>query len=185
MTKIKIKDVEPIRATKSKIHLAELKNPLLVSCIMPTYNRRLFVHKAIEYFLRQDYPKRELVIVDDGEDSIRDLVPNDSCIRYICNNNKSPVGAKRNLACKEANGKIILHWDDDDWMAHWRISYQVKALLKEHADICGLEKIIFYDPKDRQSWFYLYPGRGKPWVYGGSLCYTKKILGKTSFSRNR
>jgi glycosyltransferase involved in cell wall biosynthesis len=181
MTRIKIKDIEPIGRAGPKISFGEFKNPPLVSCIMPTYNRRLFVQKAIEYFLRQDYPKRELVIVDDGEDSIRDLVPNDSCIKYIGHNNKSTLGVKRNLACEEANGKIILHWDDDDWMAQGRISYQVKTLLKEHADICGLKKIIFYNPKNRQSWFYLYPERGTPWVCGGTLCYTKKYWGRHPF----
>ena len=31
----------------------------LVSCIMPTYNRRALVPQAIEYFLRQDYPRRD------------------------------------------------------------------------------------------------------------------------------
>ena len=54
----------------------------LVSCVMPTCNRRRFVSQAIWYFLRQDYPSRELVIVDDGEDSIADLVPDDERIHY-------------------------------------------------------------------------------------------------------
>jgi hypothetical protein len=40
----------------------------LVSCIMPTNNRRTFVPKAIEFFLRQDYPNRQLIIIDDGSD---------------------------------------------------------------------------------------------------------------------
>ena len=26
------------------------------------------------------------------------------------------LGEKRNLACQEAQGSIIIHWDDDDWM---------------------------------------------------------------------
>lgn len=181
MAKIKIKDIEPTGIRKSKINFSGLKDLPRASCIMPTYNRRTFIGKAIEYFLRQDYPKRELVIVDDGEDSVRDLVPKNPHIRYIYLNKKTPVGAKRNLACEEAKSNIILHWDDDDWIAHWRISYQVRTLLKEHADICGLEKIIFYDAKDRQSWLYLYPQRGKPWVYGGTLCYTKKYWEKNPF----
>jgi len=35
----------------------------LVSCIMPTANRRAFVPHAIRYFLRQDYAQRELVVL--------------------------------------------------------------------------------------------------------------------------
>ena len=45
----------------------------LVSCIMPTADRRRFVPQAIRNFLAQDYAERELVILDDGADSIADL----------------------------------------------------------------------------------------------------------------
>ena len=53
----------------------------LVSCIMPTYNRREFVPRAIRYFLRQDYANKELIIIDDGTDAIKDLVSDDERIR--------------------------------------------------------------------------------------------------------
>src|SRR5215510_16345784 len=110
---------------------SEISNLPLVSAIMPTHNRRPFVPKAIEYFLRQDYPQRELIILDDGTDPIVDLAPNDQRIRYFRQNQKRNIGAKRNLTCEEARGEIIIHWDDDDWMADWRISYQVTSLLRE------------------------------------------------------
>ena len=145
----------------------------LVSCIMPTYNRRSFVPKAIAYFLRQDYAQRELIIVDDGTDPISDIVPQDQRIRYIRQEPKSTLGAKRNLACKEAKGEIIVHWDDDDWMAPGRLSYQVTSLLKEQADLCGLNTVLFYDPRAERAWQYMYPKGDRPWVAGGTLCYTK------------
>jgi glycosyltransferase involved in cell wall biosynthesis len=53
----------------------------LVSCIMPTFNRRPFVPQAIRYFLAQDYPEKEFIIVDDGADSVADLVPDDPRVR--------------------------------------------------------------------------------------------------------
>jgi len=43
-----------------------------ISCIMPTYNRREFIPQALKYFERQDYPNKELIIVDDGTDTIAD-----------------------------------------------------------------------------------------------------------------
>lgn len=153
----------------------------LVSCIMPTYNRRLFVAQAIEYFLRQDYPNRELIIVDDGTDPINDLIPDDPYIRYLHLDEKHTIGTKRNLACNEAKGDIIVHWDDDDWMAPWRLNYQVEGLLSEQADICGLDSILFYDAKHDQAWEYIYPGGGKAWVYGGTLCYTKALWYRNPF----
>jgi glycosyltransferase involved in cell wall biosynthesis len=145
----------------------------LVSCIMPTYNRRPFVPQAIAYFLRQDYARRELIIVDDGTDPINDLVPQDQRIRYIRQEHKHTVGAKRNLACKEAKGEIIVHWDDDDWMAPGRLRYQVASLLREQADLCGLNTVLFYDPRAERAWQYIYPTGDRPWVAGGTLCYTR------------
>jgi len=38
----------------------------LISCIMPTRDRRAFALQAVRYFLRQDYPQVELIIVDDS-----------------------------------------------------------------------------------------------------------------------
>ena len=54
-----------------------------VTCIMPTADRRAFVPRAIELFLRQDYPRAELLILDDGADAIEDLVPVCDRIRYV------------------------------------------------------------------------------------------------------
>src|SRR5262245_11132852 len=85
----------------------------LVSCIMPTNNRRRFASAALDYFLRQAYPNRELVIVDDGLDPIADLIPDDARIRYFNIAQRSTIGSKRNFACREAKGDIIVHWDDD------------------------------------------------------------------------
>src|ERR1700730_5261279 len=87
----------------------------LVSCIMPTYNRRPIIPHAIDYFLRQTYAHRELIILDDGTDAIEDLVPSDRRIRYERLPKKITFGAKLNLGCELAKGELIAHFDDDDW----------------------------------------------------------------------
>ena len=152
-----------------------------VSCIMPTYNRRPFVSQAITYFLRQDYPDCELIIIDDGTDPVGDIVPTDPRVRYLRLESKKTIGAKRNLACREAKGEIIVHWDDDDWMASWRLKYQVENLQKEQADICGLDAVLFFDPGANQSWQYIYPKGSRPWLAGGTLCYAKTFWSKNPF----
>jgi glycosyltransferase involved in cell wall biosynthesis len=160
---------------------SEIDDLPLVSCIMPTHNRPHFVAMAIEYFLRQDYSHRELLILDDGTDPIEDLIPDDRRIRYFRQNHKSMVGAKRNHACEEARGEIIIHWDDDDWIADWRLSYQVKHLLREQADLCGLDRLLFCNPGSGQAWQYVYPRGSMPWVAGGTLCYTKAFWKRNPF----
>jgi glycosyltransferase involved in cell wall biosynthesis len=149
---------------------------------MPTADRRLFVSQAIQYFLQQDYPNRELIIVDDGADAVADMIPPTSQIRYIRLPNRYTIGAKRNLACQEAAGTIIVHWDDDDWMAPWRLRYQVNNLCSVQADICGLAKILYYDPRAERAWQYVYPPGGRPWVAGNTLCYTKALWQRNPFS---
>src|SRR5689334_12979542 len=119
---------------------------LYISCIMPTYNRREYIPRAIQYFLRQDYANRELIIVDDGSDPISDLIPPDPSIRYIRLDTRHSIGAKRNMACEAARGEVIAHWDDDDWHAPHRLRYQAEALGNADKALCGLTKLLFYEP---------------------------------------
>jgi glycosyltransferase involved in cell wall biosynthesis len=153
----------------------------LVSCIMPTRNRRNFVPQAIHCFLRQDYANKELLIVDDGDDPVADLIPLVPQIRYIGRIEKMSLGAKRNLACRQARGSLIAHWDDDDWMARHRLSYQVNALVEKQADLCGLKEVVFYRPDSDQAWLYVYPNDGQPWLAGGTLCYTRAYWRRNPF----
>ena len=37
--------------------------PQLVSCVMPTRDHRPFVAQSIWYFARQDYPSKELIVL--------------------------------------------------------------------------------------------------------------------------
>jgi glycosyltransferase involved in cell wall biosynthesis len=111
---------------------------------MPTADRRHFVPRAIYCFLEQDYPQKELVIVDDGADSVRGLVPNDRRIRYFRTETRKLVGAKRNFACREVRGEVIVHWDDDDWSASWRLSYQVEQLQESQPNPCDVDRRSIY-----------------------------------------
>jgi glycosyltransferase involved in cell wall biosynthesis len=148
---------------------------------MPTADRRAFVGQAIRYFMRQDYPNRELIVIDDGADAVADLMPAGAMIRYIRLPTRQSVGAKRNLACEEARGEIVVHFDDDDWSAPWRLSYQVTSLVREEADICGLSRVFYYDPWRRQAWQYVYPESARAWVAGNTLCYPKAVWHRSPF----
>ena len=152
----------------------------LVSCIMPTANRRAFVPRAIRCFLDQDYPNRELIVIDDGQDGIADLIPRSDLIRYRRLDARASIGAKRNMACEMARGETIAHWDDDDWMAPQWLRSQMSTLTAQEADVCGLDKVFFYAPDTRQGWRYVYDG-AQPWVCGGTLCYTKDLWRRIRF----
>ena len=153
----------------------------LVSCIMPTADRRPFVPLAIACFLRQDYPRRELVVLDDGADPVADLMPDDERVRYARIPAGLSLGEKRNRACALAAGALIAHWDDDDWHAPGRLSYQVALLAARGAPLCGAPRLFFYSPAAGQAWLYAYPNPLRPWLAGGTLCYTRALWSASPF----
>ncbi|ADW69479.1 glycosyltransferase [Granulicella tundricola] len=152
----------------------------LASCIMPTAERRAFVPRAIAHFLAQDYAPRELIVIDDGTDSIRDLIPNDERIRYVRLSAKSTIGAKRNHACRLAAGPYILHWDDDDWYPSDRIRRQVAALQLPDVEACGSSELYYFEPKTEMAYRYHYRGGDSP-VWFGGLAYLRSAWERHPF----
>jgi predicted O-methyltransferase YrrM len=146
--------------------------PPRLSAIMPTADRRGFVAGAVGAFLGQSLTSVELLILDDGADSAADLVPSHPRIRYLREEQRRTLGAKRNRLCEMARGKVIVHWDDDDWHAPDRLERQLAALQASGTDICGVDRVIFLAVDGSAAWDYAYGGAG-PWVAGGSLCYRR------------
>jgi glycosyltransferase involved in cell wall biosynthesis len=149
-----------------------------VSCIMPTRNRRHFVGQAIAYFLRQDYERRELVVVDDGEDAVEDLMPDDERVRYVRLSKRHSLGAKRNIACAHSRGSLIAHWDDDDWMAGDRLTMQVAALDEANADICGAHDLLYYRIDAGTAWRYRSP---EGWLSPCTLLFRRRLWEETPY----
>lgn len=139
---------------------------------MPTADRRRFVPGAIAAFLAQTRDDAELLILDDGADAVADLVPAHSRIRYRHDPVRRTTGDKRNRLCAKAAGRIIVHWDDDDWHAPDRLDRQVAALATSGAAIVGLDRVAFLADDGSAAWDYVWRGAGR-WVYGASLAYAR------------
>ncbi len=149
---------------------------------MPTCNRRRFVPHAIRYFMRQDYFEKELIILDDGTDSVEELIPPAKNIRYFRLSEKITLGAKLNMGCRYARGKIIANWDDDDWYDSRRLTYQIEQLLNSQAKVCGINRLLYYNLNDEKALQYIYPPNQRPWLLGSSLCYYKEHWKKNQFA---
>ena len=152
----------------------------LVSCIMPTRNRREFVPKAIEYFLRQTYPNKQLVIGEDAGDPIPDdvLCVHGNVWAQICHKGLT-LGAKRNVLVEACCDSLIAHWDDDDWYGPERLQLQVDAMQAQHADVCGLDSPLFYDLRTGKAYRYHCPIR--PYLYSATLMYTREYWARSPF----
>jgi glycosyltransferase involved in cell wall biosynthesis len=76
------------KADNSRNNLSN--NLPFVSVCTPTFNRRPFIETMIACFDSQDYPKdkMEWIIIDDGTDSVEDLVTSHPNVKYFRYNNK-------------------------------------------------------------------------------------------------
>jgi glycosyltransferase involved in cell wall biosynthesis/GT2 family glycosyltransferase len=167
-------------AARSSAAGVALPQAPLVSCLMPTRDRRSFVARAVEYFLRQDYEARELVVLDDGDDRVADLMPADPRVRYVALDERLVLGEKRNRACELARGELLVHWDDDDWHAPHRLSYQVAELEQHGAALCGTPKVLYLEPAARRGWLYESPQTQRRWISG--LCYRRSLWQENRFA---
>lgn len=90
-----------------------------VSALIPTYNRRDYVLRAIESVLSQSVLPDEVIVVDDGskDDTVEQVQARfGSKVRLVRQENRGVSGA-RLRAIKEARGEWIAFLDsDDEWM---------------------------------------------------------------------
>lgn len=105
-----------------------------VSICTPTFNRRPFIHNMFDIFHNQDYPKNriEWIIVDDGTDSIEDLIQSSKInqIKYFRVQDKMSLGKKRNYmhSLISPKSEYVIYFDDDDWYPHDHISHAIESL---------------------------------------------------------
>ena len=83
------------------------------------------------------------------------------------------------FACGLACGTLIAHWDDDDWHHPRRLSIQVEALARSHAQLCGSDSLRFYDSQNAAAW--LYRSANTQWLCGGTLMYHRVVVRTCAF----
>ena len=134
-----IKQLEPIL----DIYEDELPK---VSIITPTYNKRKFFKLALRNFEKTDYPKDKIewIIVDDGEDKIKDLIPKKNNIIYIETEKKS-IGEKRNIACEKAQGEFIVCMDDDDYYVPQSVKFRIGNLIHLNKNVVACSSLGLLD----------------------------------------
>jgi glycosyltransferase involved in cell wall biosynthesis len=107
-----------------------MNNPIdmLVSVIIPTYNRAHFLKRAIQSVLDQTYIKWELIVVDNHSDDETDTVMSlfkDHRITYLKIHNNGVISNSRNLGVQVAKGELIAFLDSDDWWDSNKLEMQV------------------------------------------------------------
>ena len=117
-----------------------------VTIIIPTFNRRFYLERAIRSVMGQTYRRFQLIIVDDGSDdgtekfvqTLKELKQ----VRYLRLTHSGLPGKVRNEGARLATGEYLAFLDSDDLWKPEKLARQV-AFFQEHPElrICHTREI--------------------------------------------
>lgn len=154
----------------------------LVSIIMPAYNAQRYIGEAIRSVLEQDYPRLELIVVDDGstDQTAHEARAFGERVRVLEKTNGGAAAA-RNHGMLVAQGELIAFLDADDIWLPGKLSAQVGFLIKHPEVGMVTSNFLVWCPELDGSFSQppmptLDPdaddivGQHSGWIYGELLC---------------
>jgi glycosyltransferase involved in cell wall biosynthesis len=114
--------------------MAQLSEHLLVSVVIPAFNRAKLINIPLKSVLNQSHQELEILVIDDGSTDDTESVVRaigDPRVTYIrCQDNQGGATA-RNRGIDAAQGTYIAFLDSDDaWVPH-KIETQLNDLLEQ------------------------------------------------------
>jgi glycosyltransferase involved in cell wall biosynthesis len=123
---------------------------LLVSGLCVTANRPAFLERAVAWWRAQEWPRKELVIVDGSRRELRLDFSAAADVRHVVLEPDLEMGAKHNRAIAEAQGEILAYHDDDDWYHPRRLIKQLEPIAMGLATVTGIPRdLTVYTPGAR------------------------------------
>lgn len=128
------------------------KNPL-VSIVIPTYNRRDLLKKAIESAANQFYKNLEIIIADDNSDDgteelCREHAAKDSRIKYFRHNENIGTVANSNFAATQITGEYWTSLNDDNRLSRNYIEECLSFMLQNPDYSIVFPLIKMFDQND-------------------------------------
>ena len=104
---------------------------MTITCLMPTYNRATgamhLLEEAVESFLRQDCPDKELIICNDTPgQTLRCDAP--GVVVLNTGRRFRTLSDKIQYMIDHSTGTYLCRWDDDDIHLPHRLSYSFRRL---------------------------------------------------------
>ncbi len=119
----------------------------LVTVLTPVKDRREFLPTLVAQFLEQDYPEKELVIVNSGAPIAVHAHANVRVIDF-----PGTIGAALNEGIRQARGEYCIRFDDDDWQASDRIARQVAVHRLTGKAVVGLSSFHLWRAGESFGW---------------------------------
>lgn len=131
---------------------------MLISVIIPTYNRSKLLLECVYSILDQSYNNLEVIIVSDGStddtEELISLIKDDRIVFKQLKKNYGYPAKARNEGVKIAKGEFIAFCDDDDLWEKNKIFEQVELLNRGYTFIFSNFKFL-NDKKSILKTFYL------------------------------
>ncbi|MGB7977987.1 MAG: glycosyltransferase family A protein [Chlamydiales bacterium] len=104
-----------------------------ISVVIPVWNGAAYLAEAIQCALDQDYPYKEVIVVNDGStDRSEEVIETfEGRIQHVYQENKG-LGASRNRGVQLSTGEILAFLDQDDLWTREKLSRQMGE-LDQHA----------------------------------------------------
>ena len=111
------------------------KSPL-ISVIIPTYNSKVYLKRAVKSVLNQTYKNLEIYVIDDGSIDqtrtlMKQLISKDKRINYVKIKHSGLPSVARNAGLKKAKGNYIALLDHDDYWFSDKLRKQLTFFLKD------------------------------------------------------
>ncbi|OKP82215.1 glycosyltransferase family A protein [Paenibacillus sp. P32E] len=122
-----------------------------VSVIITTYNRKDFLDQAIQSILRQDYPHKEITVIDDcSSDGTAELMGrnyrDDPRVIFMQNEtNQGPGNNRRKALAAHGDGEYILFLDDDDYLIDRSYFSRAVHFHQEQPEIAFVAANVFLE----------------------------------------
>jgi glycosyltransferase involved in cell wall biosynthesis len=116
---------------------------MMVSVVIPTYNRSSFLRDALSSVFAQKGVPMEVIVVDDGstDDTAHIVESFDGAVRYFYQR-RAGVSAARNRGIENSRGKWLAFLDSDDIWLQGKLLSQIGYLSKHpQMRICQTEEI--------------------------------------------
>lgn len=113
-----------------------------VSIVIPAFNRAAMLRQAIASVISEDYPEKEIIVVDDGSTDETSQVVREfgSDVKYHYIENGG-VSKARNVGISMSSGEWIAFLDSDDLWLPGKLSCQMRYLAANpHIHICQTEE---------------------------------------------
>jgi glycosyltransferase involved in cell wall biosynthesis len=131
------------------------KSSVMVSVIVPTYNRPAMLVETLKSILNQTYKDFEIIVVNDAGKSVENIIKTlnkNNKIIYLSHSKNKGLAAARNTGIKEARGKYIAYLDDDDVYYHDHLETLVNFLENSEYKVAYTDTYRSHQKKEKRKY---------------------------------